>query len=57
MPFFGEVTGVTLKGVKYPLDGKKLTAGNSLGISNEGVEDTIEVSFCSGYLLMIEARD
>ncbi len=57
LPFFGEVTGVTLKGVKYPLSGKTLTAGNSLGISNEGVEDTIEVSFTSGYLLMIEARD
>lgn len=57
LPFFGEVTGVTLKGFKYPLSGETLTAGISLGISNEGREDTMEVSFTSGYLLMIEARD
>ncbi len=57
LPFFGEVTGVTLKGFKYPLSGKTLTAGISLGISNEGQEEILEVSFLSGYLLMIEARD
>lgn len=57
LPFFGEVTGVTLTGVKYPLEGKTLTAGSSLGISNEAVEDVIGVSFEKGYLLMIEARD
>ncbi len=57
LPFFGEVTGVTLKGFKYPLSGETLTAGISLGISNEGQEKLLEVSFLSGYLLMIEARD
>lgn len=57
LPFFGEVTGVTLSGVKYPLTEKTLTAGNSLSISNEAVAENIEVSFSDGYLLMIEARD
>lgn len=57
LPFFGEVTGVTLKGFKYPLEGKTLTAGISLGVSNEGQEETMDVSFTSGMLLMIEARD
>ncbi len=57
LPFFGEVTGVTLRGFKYPLSEKTLTAGISLGISNEGQDETLEVSFLSGYLLMIEARD
>ncbi len=57
LPFFGEVTGVTLSGVKYPLTEKTLTAGNSLGISNEAIEENIKVSFSDGYLLMIEARD
>lgn len=57
LPFFGEAEGVTLTGMKYPLSGKTLTAGNSLGISNEAVEEQIEVSFTGGYLLMIEARD
>lgn len=57
LPFFGETTEVTLKGFKYPLYGKTLTAGISLGVSNEAKEDTMEVSFERGYLLMIEARD
>ncbi|MBQ9767811.1 MAG: thiamine diphosphokinase [Lachnospiraceae bacterium] len=57
LPFFGEVEGVTLTGMKYPLKGHTLTAGNSLGISNEAVAEQIEVSFTKGYLLMIEARD
>ena len=57
LPFFGETTGVTLKGFKYPLSGKTLTAGISLGVSNEVKEDLLEVSFDKGYLLMIEARD
>ncbi len=57
LPFFGETTGVTLRGFKYPLSGKTLTAGISLGVSNEAKEDVIEVSFEKGYLLMIEAKD
>ena len=57
LPFFGETTRVTLKGFKYPLSGKTLTAGISLGVSNEVKEDVMEVSFEKGYLLMIESRD
>ncbi len=57
LPFFGEIKGVSLKGFKYPLSGKTLTAGISLGVSNETKEDVMEVSFEKGYLLMIEARD
>lgn len=57
LPFFGEVTGVTLRGFKYPLYEKTLMAGSSIGISNEVLEETIEVTFLDGYLLMIEARD
>ena len=57
LPFLGTVTNVSLKGVKYPLTGAELTAGNSLGVSNEVTEETVEVSFSTGYLLMIEARD
>ena len=57
LPFFGETTGVTLKGFKYPLSGKTLIAGISLGVSNEAKEEVMEVSFEKGYLLMIEARD
>ncbi|MGN1084699.1 MAG: thiamine diphosphokinase [Lachnospiraceae bacterium] len=57
LPFFGEVSGVTLSGVKYPLRNQTLTAGSSLSISNEAIDEKIRVSFSNGYLLMIEARD
>lgn len=57
LPFYGEVKGLVLSGVKYPLFGKDMMAGNSLGVSNEVKDDIIEVSFKEGYLLMIEARD
>ena len=57
LPFGGAASGVTLKGLKYHLENMSLTVGNSLGISNEVVEKKIEVSFESGYLLMIESRD
>lgn len=57
LPFSEEVSGLTLKGLKYPLKNHTLTMGNSLGISNEAKEEEMEVSFEKGYLLMIEARD
>jgi len=57
LPFYGDVKGLALSGVKYPLYGQDMTAGNSLGVSNEAKDDIIGVSFLEGYLLMIEARD
>ena len=57
LPFYGDVKGLVLSGVKYPLSGKDMTAGNSLGVSNEAKDDIIGVSFDAGHLLMIEARD
>ncbi len=57
LPFYGDVKGLVLSGVKYPLSGKDMTAGNSLGVSNEAKDDIIGISFDEGYLLMIEARD
>ncbi len=57
LPMNEEVTGLTLKGLKYPLDEYTLTWGNSLGISNEIVEKEAYISFTSGVLIVIEARD
>lgn len=57
VPYQGEVTQLTLKGFKYPLDCFCLKPYNSLGISNEIVEDEAEISFEEGVLLLIEARD
>ncbi len=57
LPFYGDVKGLVLSGVKYPLSGKDMTAGNSLGVSNEAKDDIIGVSFFGGCLLVIEAKD
>lgn len=57
LPFSGEVTGVTLKGLKYPLENYTMGGFNSLGISNEIVDDEASISLTSGQLLVIESRD
>ncbi len=57
LPFSEKVEGLTLKGFQYPLDGIILEAGDSLGISNEIVEEQAAVEFSKGILLVIESLD
>lgn len=57
LPFDGQVSKLTLKGFKYPLNGIILKAGSSLGISNEIQEDIASVEFNEGTLLVIESKD
>lgn len=57
LPFGEAVKGLTLKGFYYPLDNVILSAGSSLGISNEIVEEIAEVEFQEGILLVMETRD
>jgi len=57
IPYQGEVTQLTLKGFKYPLNNFNLKPYNSLGISNEIVEEEAEITFEEGVLLVIESRD
>ena len=57
IPLTTEVTGITLEGFKYPLKDAVLTSNNSLGVSNELVEDTGRISFKKGILILIESRD
>lgn len=57
LPFTEKCKGVTLKGFKYPLSDKTLVQGNSLGISNEIVDEKAEVSLSSGILIMIQSSD
>jgi thiamine pyrophosphokinase len=57
LPFSEEVNGLTLTGFHYPLDGITLTAGSSLGISNEIIEEIATVEFVKGTLLVIESSD
>lgn len=57
IPYNGKVTGVTLKGVKYPLCDYTMGGFNSLGISNEIVDDEASIELTLGQLLVIESRD
>lgn len=57
IPYNGNVTGVTLKGLKYPLHNYTMGGFNSLGISNEIVDDEASIELTSGQLLVIESRD
>ena len=57
IPFGDKVTGLTLKGFKYPLKNAAMCGFNSLGISNEIVSDVAEISFDSGILIMVESKD
>ncbi len=52
-----QVTGVTLKGMKYPLEDDVLFCFSSLAISNEIVSDTAEIHIKEGILLVVEAAD
>lgn len=58
LPLEEQVTGLTLEGFRYPLNGFTLTnASGGLGVSNEIVEETAHVRFADGILLMIQSRD
>lgn len=57
VPFSGDVTGLELKGFKYPLEGYTLKPGASRCISNEFAADTAYVEFDSGCLIVINSLD
>ncbi len=57
LPYCGDVTGVTLKGMKYPLDNFTMKAFHTIGVSNEIVDDKAEISLSSGCLLVVESKD
>ncbi len=57
-PMGGDVTGLTLRGFRYPLNGHHLTAADSgLTVSNEFSEEKACVTYESGTLFMIMSRD
>lgn len=57
IPLTTEVTGVTLKGFKYPLKNYTLTIGNSLGVSNEQIANKAKISLDKGILIVIKSID
>lgn len=57
LPICGDVKGVTLQGMKYPLSNATISSFSSLGISNEIVEEKAVINVAEGVLLLIESRD
>lgn len=57
LPLTTTVEGLTLKGFKYPLYNYTLTSDNSLGVSNEFVDECAQIMFDKGILIMIESAD
>ncbi len=57
VPLTPAVTGVTVTGVHWPLEGATLRWGESLGISNRVVDAAARVSVGAGCLLVIQAWD
>lgn len=59
LPYTEEVKGITLKGFKYPLNGRDIRRGQETGlcISNELAEDTAVISFEEGILICVESKD
>jgi thiamine pyrophosphokinase len=57
LPLTTVVTGVTLKGFRYPLTDAVLTLGWSLGVSNVLEEPSGIISIADGQILVIRSRD
>ena len=57
IPYGGDAQGVTLRGVKYPLQDFCLRLGTTLGVSNEILGEAAEVELRQGRLLLISSRD
>ena len=57
IPITNKVTGVTLKGLEYPLTNKTLEMGSCLGISNSFKKNLASVSIKNGCLIVIKSKD
>lgn len=57
IPFTENVRGLNIKGAKYELENYILSAGNSLGVSNEFNKSTVKISFASGILILFQTSD
>ena len=52
IPIGGDVNGVTLRGLRYPLDNQTLPVGRGRGVSNE-ISDDAALWFANGLLMVI----
>ena len=59
IPFTTDVNGVTLEGLKYPVQNQHFTVQGSggFGVSNEITADEARISLKQGIFIMIESKD
>ena len=57
IPISDRVTGLTLKGLEYPLENATISMGSSLGISNYFHRTDVSISIKTGILLVTKSRD
>ncbi|MCL2604588.1 MAG: thiamine diphosphokinase [Defluviitaleaceae bacterium] len=53
IPLTSDVTGITTKGLYYPLQNGTLRAGETRGVSNQFTNETAEISVKNGLLLAV----
>lgn len=57
IPIGGDVKGVTLEGLEYPLNNHNINMGSSLGVSNRFIKEYATVSVKEGILLVIKVYE
>lgn len=57
IPLTTTVEGITLNGFKYNLSNAKMFIGQSLGVSNEQVEENAIITIKKGILIVIKSKD
>ena len=53
----GDVCNVTLSGFHFPMKDGRITSSRTLTVSNQIEEESAEVTFSKGMLLMVESKD
>lgn len=56
LPLAGEARGITVRGVKYPLENAVLHAEYPLGVSNCITEESAQITVSDGSLLILQAK-
>lgn len=57
IPFGGDISGVTYKGLDYPLENAELKFGTGLGVSNVMTENSCQIKIEKGTALIIRSKD
>ena len=57
IPVTEKVTGLTLKGLEYPLENAGISMGSSMGISNCFADDQAQIKIKTGIILVTKSRD